>query len=206
MLALELGTAFLRIHNVLFMILKMTYTIIRSDRKTVALQIKNGELTVRVPQRTKDSEIAAFVDAHRAWIEKHLASAVKKESEAENEPPISQEELSELKEMAMRVIPPKVEHFAARIGVRYGRITVRHQKTRWGSCTSMGNLSFNCLLMLAPESVLDSVVVHELCHLKEMNHSARFYKEVYRVCPDYDAHRAWLKKNGEKLISRMKKL
>lgn len=95
-----------------------------------------------------------------------------------------------------------MEYFAEKIGVDYGRITIRCQKTRWGSCSSSGNLSFNCLLMLVPESVRDYVIVHELCHRKEMNHSARFWREVAEVCPDYQASRAWLRKNGGALIAR----
>ena len=82
-------------------------------------------------------------------------------------------------------------------------MTIRNQKTRWGSCSSNGRLNFNCLLMLAPREVLDSVVVHELCHLKEMNHSDRFYAEVYRVFPEYDRCSRWLKTDGTVLLARM---
>ena len=89
------------------------------------------------------------------------------------------------------------------VGVSYGGITIRAQKTRWGSCSSKGNLNFNCLLLLAPAEVLDYVVVHELCHRREMNHSPKFWAEVERVLPDYDARRKWLKENGPGLISRL---
>ena len=91
------------------------------------------------------------------------------------------------------------------MGVTYNRITIRHQKTRWGSCSSQGNLNFNCLLMLTPPEVIDSVVVHELCHRKEMNHSDRFYAEVLRVFPNYPKCRKWLKDNGSLLMMRLKK-
>jgi len=87
--------------------------------------------------------------------------------------------------------------------VTYGRITIRNQKTRWGSCSSKGNLNFNCLLMLAPPEVLDYVVVHELCHRMEMNHSKRFWSLVETVLPDYREQEKWLKGEGAVLLRRM---
>jgi predicted metal-dependent hydrolase len=108
-----------------------------------------------------------------------------------------------LAQQAKAHLPKRVAYFAARIGVTYGRITIRNQTSRWGSCSDQGNLNFNCLLMLAPASVQDYVVVHELCHRKEMNHSARFWAEVEKIVPDYKVQRAWLKENGGALIARM---
>ena len=110
--------------------------------------------------------------------------------------PLTHGELLALAERARRVIPGRVRYYAERLGVSYGRITIRHQKTRWGSCSSSGNLNFNCLLMLAPPEVLDAVVAHELCHRREMNHSKRFYELLYSVCPEYRKWNGWLKKNG----------
>ena len=104
---------------------------------------------------------------------------------------------------AAAIIPPRVRHYAALLGVTYGRITIRNQKTRWGSCTSDGNLNFNCLLVETPPEVLDSVVVHELCHRIHQNHSKAFYAEIARVFPDYDRCAKWLKENGGLLIMRM---
>ena len=100
----------------------------------------------------------------------------------------------------MKVIPERVKYYAPQIGVRCGRITIRNQKTRWGSCSAKGNLNFNCLLMLTPPEVIDSVVVHELCHLKEMNHSKKFYDEILRVYPDYKKWDKWLKQNGSGIM------
>ena len=95
-----------------------------------------------------------------------------------------------------------MRYYAPKVGVVYGSITIRCQKSRWGSCSSKGNLSFNCLLMLAPPEIIDSVVVHELCHRKEMNHSAAFYAHVLRVFPEYWTWRRWLKENGPALLLR----
>ncbi len=102
--------------------------------------------------------------------------------------PFTEEEIYTLAQKALEYIPKRVEYYAKKIGVTYGRITIRNQKTRWGSCSSKGNLNFNCLLMLTPPETIDSVVVHELCHRKHMNHSPAFYKEVYKAYPDYEIH------------------
>jgi predicted metal-dependent hydrolase len=82
---------------------------------------------------------------------------------------------------------------------RYARVTIKAQKTRWGSCSRQGNLNFNWRLLLAPLPVLDYVVIHELCHLCEMNHSPRFWQLVAVTCPDYATHRRWLQTHGQQL-------
>jgi predicted metal-dependent hydrolase len=93
-----------------------------------------------------------------------------------------------------------VAYYAEKLGVSYGKITLRQQKTRWGSCAANGNLNFNWLLILAPPEVLDYVVVHELCHRREMNHSQAFWKEVEKILPDYRERQKWLKDNGWRLM------
>ena len=117
--------------------------------------------------------------------------------------PFSREEIEALADKALIVIPEKVKKYAPMVGVDYGRITIRSQRTRWGSCSSKGNLNFNCLLMLFPDEVVDYVVVHELCHRKHMNHSAAFYTEVERVFSEYQRCQKWLKENGELYLSRL---
>ena len=183
-----------------------TYTVqvIRSRRKTVGIEIRSGTLVlVRAPMRTPVSELRRIVDEKRAWIEKSLAEAARRDKAAGEVPRLAPEELDALANQALIWFPPRVRAWAERIGVRYGRITIRSQQTRWGSCSSKGNLNFNCLLMLTPPEVIDSVVVHELCHRKEMNHSKAFYAEVLRVFPDYWKWDKWLKENGPQLMRRM---
>ena len=113
-----------------------------------------------------------------------------------------EEAIRKLTAQAKVYIPQRVSYYAPLLGVHPGRITIRKQKTRWGSCSTKGNLNFNCLLMLTPPEVIDSVVVHELCHLIEMNHSDRFYAEVLRVFPDYRRHHSWLRKHGPEIMAR----
>ena len=181
----------------------MPYRLIRSDRKTIAIEIKNGELLVRAPKRASREQIDRFVADHKAWIETHLAKARAQQQAASEQPKLMPEDLGRLAEKARIVIPQRVAHYAPLVGVTYGKITVRSQRTRWGSCSSKGDLSFNCLLLLAPPPVLDSVVVHELCHRKEMNHSGRFYEEVLREFPEYRQWNRWLKENGPLLMAML---
>lgn len=183
---------------------KITFEVIRSSRKTIAIEIKpDATVLVRAPLKMKDAEIQKFVKAKENWILTHLENAKERQKESENAEKLSPEEIRKLADLALKVIPVKVNHYAGLMKVRYGRITIRNQKTRWGSCSSKGNLNFNCLLMLAPDEVVDYVVVHELCHLIEMNHSKAFWDQVEKVMPDYRIHRKWLKDHGNELISRM---
>lgn len=180
------------------------YTLIRSRRRTLGIEIRDGELLVRAPLRTSKREIDRFLREHEEWIRKHLKKAGMQKEKAQAEGKLTDEEIRALAKQAAAVIPERVRYYAERIGVSYGRITIRCQKTRWGSCSSTGNLNFNCLLMLTPPEVIDSVVVHELCHRLEMNHSAAFYENVLRVFPDYRKWNCWLKENGAVLMERVK--
>ena len=178
------------------------YRVIRSSRRTISVQITlSGEVLVRCPQRMSNADIRRFVESKSDWIEKHL----EKRTAAARLPVFTDEQLQMLARQARQTVPERVAYFAPLVGVTYGRITIRSQHTLWGSCSSKGNLNFNCLLMLTPPEVLDYVVVHELCHRKEMNHSARFWAEVGRVLPDYEIRRKWLRENGTALIFRLEK-
>ena len=178
------------------------YDIIRSNRKTIAIQIKgDGQVIVRAPLRMPKSEVLDFVDKKKAWIEKHLNAIAQRQAATERS--FTTAELRDLAMAAKEDIARRVAKFAPIVGVAYGRITIRAQKSRWGSCSTKGNLNFNCLLMLCPEDVRDYVVVHELCHCKEPNHSERFWNEVSRVLPSYDGAYRWLKITGVALIRRI---
>ena len=182
--------------------LKIEYEVIRSNRKTFALQIKDGRLIARVPLRARRVDVERFIYSHREWIEEHLEIYRKRKALYADLKPLTENELGELGEKAREVIPSRVEHFSRLLGVDYGKISIRNQLTRWGSCSSSGNLSFNCLLMLAPPEVLDAIVAHELCHRKEMNHSKRFYAHLLSIYPEYHKWHAWLKAHGGELMQR----
>ena len=175
------------------------YRVIRSDRRTVAIQItRNGEVLVRCPRRMPEAEVRRFVAEKSVWIEGHLAAL----HAVPQEPALTGTELHALAQQALEVIPARVAHFAPLVGVTCGAITIRSQRSRWGSCSSKGNLNFNCLLMLTPPEVIDYVVVHELCHRKEMNHSKAFWNEVAKILPDYKRQVQWLRNEGGRIIRR----
>ena len=185
---------------------KTEYTLIRSSRRSIALEVTpEGELIVRAPRFAPKAQIEALLEEKADWIARARARAAAQTEAAADAGLLSPEDLKALAAQARAYLPGRVAHFAAALGVDYGRITIRAQRSRWGSCSPQGNLNFNCLLMLTPPEVIDSVVAHELCHRKHMNHSAAFYAELRRVFPDYDRCRAWLKKEGPVLLARIQK-
>lgn len=158
-------------------------------------------MIVRAPMRMSQADISRFVDSKTEWISKHLTAIYHRQSSPIT--PFTVVELRRLADAALQDIPRRVAKYAPIVGVSYGRITIRAQKSRWGSCSAKGNLNFNCLLMLCPEDVRDYVVVHELCHRKELNHSPRFWAEVMMVLPGFIEQRKWLKNNGGAIIRRL---
>ncbi len=174
------------------------YKIIRSRRKTVAIHItREGTVELRCPLKFPTRECGPIIESRRSWIEKQLAKI------PPQMPPYTPQELADMKKAILPKLEERVKYFAPLVGADHGKITVRSQKSRWGSCSRDGNLSFNCLLSQVPPEVLDYVVVHELCHRKQMNHSPAFWQEVERILPQYRQPRKWLKENGGRLIRRL---
>ena len=181
--------------------------LVRTARRTIAIQISaDGSVTVRAPRRCGRAAIEQFVMEKQGWILKKRAELQERFREQKEQaaclPRLSEAEYRRYREQAGKVLAQKAEQYAGQMQVTFGRITVRDQKTRWGSCSAKGNLNFNWRLILAPEEVLDYVVVHELAHRKEMNHSRRFWKLVEEVLPDFAVRRSWLKQNGDMLMDR----
>lgn len=183
------------------------YDLIRTSRKTIAIQITlDGDVTVRAPRDCDKAEIDDLIRDRREWIEEKvgefLAQKKVREKRQEQFPEITPESEKKFRRLAEEKIRSRVAFFAEQVGVDYGKITIKDTKSRWGSCSFQGNLNFCWRLILAPEEVLDYIVVHELCHRLEMNHSARFWAEVRRVLPEYEKSKAWLKENGLALLER----
>lgn len=178
--------------------------IIRSNRRTLSLEITPaGQVLVRAPWLVSDTQIRSFIESKSSWLSKQLQKKEKEIELLQEEGFFTEEEIKRLQALAKQVIPEKVAYYARLMGVSYGRISIRKQKSRWGSCSREGNLNFNCLLIMAPPEVLDYVVVHELCHRIEMNHSAKFWAQVEQVIPEYRTYRKWLKEHGGRLMMRM---
>ena len=179
----------------------LSVLLVRSSRKTLAVQIRaDGTVIARAPLRMPKDRILCFLSEKASWIRMQQGKMQERENmrqQARIHLDAAQEK--ELRERAKSVLAQRTAYFARQIGVTYGRITVRDQKTRWGSCSQTGNLNFNFRLILAPSEVLDYVVVHELCHRRQMNHSAQFWQEVAQVLPDYRKRKAWLTENGWRL-------
>ena len=169
-----------------------------SRRKTIGIYVSgSGNFEIRCPVRCPDEEIVRFVDSQTAWIERHRQERITP-SEM-----LSVDELKRLGEESLREIAPRVKYFAERMQVRVRKVTFRVMKSRWGSCSSDGNISLNILLMLAPVKVRDAIVVHELSHRIYMNHSRDFYALCEKHFPEYRECEKWLHIHSREILSRV---
>lgn len=176
----------------------------RSHRKTLAVEVhQDGSVILRAPKRASNKRIGEFLDQRRQWIAKYYHKALKEKERLSSVDILSQEEIKELKEQAGKHIEEKVEYYSREMGITYEKIKIGCQKTRWGSCSSKGTLSFNCLLELGPEAVMEYVVVHELCHRVELNHSEKFWNLVEEWMPDFQLSKEWLKDHGQELMAKI---
>ena len=169
------------------------YQLIRTNRKSIAIQIsRDGSVVVRAPLRCPVRKIEEFLRQKQGWIrqqQQKLYAQTRLLERQELTPGEREEKIQE----ARKIFPGKVAFYAEKMGVTYGRITIREQKTRWGSCSSLGNLNFHWKLVLMPPAILDYVVVHELAHITVKNHSRAFYRLVEQYLPDWRERRELLK-------------
>ncbi|MCI2058533.1 MAG: M48 family metallopeptidase [Oscillibacter sp.] len=160
------------------------YTLIRSGRRTVSLEIdKSCRLLVRAPQRMPREDIDAFVAAHRRWADTHLARCRARQAAAP--PPPTPEEIAALKRRAGAVLPEKVARWARILGLTPASVKITSARTRYGSCSGRDGLCFSCFLMNSPDDAVELVVVHELCHIRYKNHGPQFYALLSRALPDW---------------------
>lgn len=177
--------------------------LVRSARRTLAVEIRRGsegnpEIIIRAPQRMKQQDIWRFIGTKEKWItEKCRAVLVDKD---EKEPVRIPDYMTDewLRTEGVECFRRKIEEWSGKMGISHGRVTIRDQKTRWGSCSSKGNLNFSWRLLMMPEEIMDYVVVHELAHRREMNHSPRFWQIVGEYIPDYAVRKQWLRENGSR--------
>ena len=184
--------------------MELTYIIQKSRRRSISVSVIEGnKVLVKAPYFTPEHTIKDFLISKKDWLTKQIEKQNSEKEKAISLGLISEDELKKIKKTAKKVIPEKVEYWSNKIGVTYGRISIRLQTSRWGSCAQNGNLNFNCLLVIMPEEILDSVVVHELCHRKYMNHSKDFYAEIDKIFPEYKRCNKWLKDNGGVYMKRI---
>lgn len=168
----------------------------RGKRKMLAISVTlREELLVKAPFTMPEREIERFLNQKRYWIYKQMKRI---QDMNQNRIDRSEDEIRHLKQQARDVLTKRTEYYKVLLGVEYARIRIGDQKTLWGSCSSRKTLSYNWRLVLMPREIQDYVVVHELCHLIEMNHSKAFWDKVGEALPDYQKRRAWLKQNGQK--------
>ena len=169
-----------------------TYELIRSRRKTLALEItRDCRVLVRAPLRLSQAKIDTFVSSHEAWIQTHLEQ--QRQRAASTPPPPTPEEIAALKARARAILPEKVAYWSAKMGVRPTGLKITTARKRYGSCSGKNSLCFSCFLMDCPDEAIDLVVVHELCHIREKNHGPRFYALLEQYLPDYKERKKLLK-------------
>jgi len=169
------------------------HRLIRCKRRSLALIVNDqAQLIIRAPHRLPEVEILKFVDRKRRWIEKKIAEI----SSRPRPRVLSEAEKDYFQSLARKIIPERVNYYSKLTGLRPKLVRINNAKKRWGSCGAKWNLNFPWRLVLTPPDVIDYVVVHELVHLAERNHSKRFWKRVEEILPDYRQRRKSLKKRG----------
>jgi len=161
-------------------------------RRYVVRVRQDSTVRVTIPRWGSKREAMAFVEQQRGWIEKQLARLQVERSTPREQH--SDEELRTLRSRAKRELPERLMTLATQFGLRVSRVSVRNQQSRWGSCSPNGHICLNWRLLTMPDWVRDYVIVHELMHLKRLDHSPKFWKLVAAACPAYQEARAWLRK------------
>ncbi len=159
------------------------YRLIRSGRKTLALEVtEGGEVLVRAPYQASQRDIDRFVASHADWLER---TKTRQRQRQENRPKITPDMREELTRKALDILPGRVAHYAAIMGVAPAGITITGAEKRFGSCSANNRICFSWRLMAYPPEAIEYVVVHELAHIRHHDHGPDFYAFVASVLPDY---------------------
>lgn len=174
---------------------EMLIMVKRSSRKTLGLEVReNGEIFARIPEKLSDRSLKSFIEKERDWIIKksELVKWEREHRQTTNARPVQELTSEEIENISQKIVD-RVRFYQKKMGVTVGRVAIRNQKTRWGSCSAKGNLNFNYQIYYLPDELLDYVVVHELAHRRHMNHSDEFWREVEKYFPMYRQCRKRLK-------------
>jgi predicted metal-dependent hydrolase len=164
----------------------------RRARRYVMRVRPDGDLRVTIPRGGSKAEARRFVERHKAWADRQRTRVL----EARRPAAVDRE----LRTKAALELPPQIRALAAQHGLTVNRVTIRNQRSRWGSCSSRGHITLNFRLMLVPAEVREYILIHELMHLKQANHSIRFWRQVEVACPAFREAERWLKKHGPSLF------
>jgi predicted metal-dependent hydrolase len=176
--------------------------VVRVNGQAKSLRIsvrRNGEVVVTIPKRMAEKHAVTFVEEKREWIVKQLETVVR-----ESHPVVSKEKQRAnfllKKAVAEQLVLERMTHFNAVYHSVCRKVTIKDHSTKWGSCSSRGNLNFNYRIVFLPLELVDYIVVHELCHLREMNHSPNFWRLVEKTIPDYQVRRRVLRRFEKELL------
>jgi predicted metal-dependent hydrolase len=168
----------------------------RRARRYILRVLPDGTLRVTLPRWGSKREAQTFLESSRAWIEKQRARVG---TARQNRPAVDRALEAGLQERAQRELPAELVALAKQHNITVGRISIRNQRTRWGACSPSGTITLNWRLIQTPDFVREYVLLHELMHRRELNHSRRFWRLVAACCPRLDEARAWLRTEGKTL-------
>ena len=172
--------------------LDLYYVRHRRARRYVLRVDPDGRVRVTIPRGGSRREADAFAQRHAGWMRAQRARVAAR-------PAADPHDVRRMRQLARRVLPRRLLDLAALHGLTVTRVSIRNQRSRWGSCGRDGHISLNWRLAQMPEWVRDYVLIHELMHLRRMDHSPAYWKHVAAACPEYKAARAWLRTNGRNL-------
>jgi predicted metal-dependent hydrolase len=165
----------------------------RRARRYILRVLDDGTLRVTLPRRGSKREAQAFVDRCAAWIDRQR-------QKVRARPPLPVRDDSALRTQAAKELPPMLLALARVHDITVTRVSIRNQRSRWGACSSRGSITLNWRLLLVPDFVRHYVMIHELMHRREMNHSRRFWRHVAAACPRMAEARRWLRTDGQQLF------